>query len=171
MLVAIGVSNTGEEGISRVMDPAPFVTVISFAVPVRVASTGSVVPSPIGIWPLAATPRALIAEVPEPKSIPPFVRVEAPVPPRGTDRVEVDDMVSAEDVKRTVFVPPNVETPVPPFATERSVERVRAPDTSRAVPGFVVPIPTKPEALTVIPELVAANEPAGVILNLSESVL
>ncbi len=73
-------------GSESVMLPAPFVTVISFAVPVRVASTGSVVPAPIGICPFDAAPRAVMAPAPEPSSIPPSVKLDAPVPPLGTVR-------------------------------------------------------------------------------------
>jgi len=48
-------------------------------------------------------------------------------------------------------------------------ETVRAPVMSRATEGFVVPIPTKPAALIVIPEEVALNVVPCAILNLSES--
>ena len=41
-------------------------------------------PSPIGICPLAASPKAVIAPVPLPIKIPPSVNVPAPVPPAGT---------------------------------------------------------------------------------------
>jgi len=74
----------GLVGISRVIVPAPFVTVISFVVPVSVASVGSVVPSPMRSCPLASTAVAVTAPVPEPKSTPPSVRVAAPVPPEET---------------------------------------------------------------------------------------
>jgi len=47
-------------------------------------------------------------------------------------------------------------------------ETVRAPVMSRATEGFVVPIPTKPAALIVIPEEVALNVVPCAILNLTE---
>ena len=83
-----------------------------------------------------------------------------------------------------MFVPPKVERPVPPSATARAVipviepdvmvtapDTVSAPKMSSATEGFVVPIPTKPDALIVRPELVAEKDPPGVILNLFASEL
>ena len=51
------------------------------------------------------------------------------------------------------------------------VVTVTAPLTSSSAAGFVVPIPTKPAALIVMPEEVALKAPAGVILNLFPSEL
>ena len=96
----------------------------------------------------------------------------------------MEERLSAVVVKRRVFVPPKVETPVPPSATAKSVipvidpdvmvtapETVRAPEMSKATEGFVVPMPTNPDALIVIPEEVALKFPPGVILNLFASEL
>ena len=52
--------------------------------------------------------------------------VEVPIPTalrtaESNTNNESEDRVSAAVVKRTVFTPPKVEIPVPPFATERSV--------------------------------------------------
>ena len=44
-------------------------------------------------------------------------------------------------------------------------EKVAIPDTVRAVVGFVVPMPTKPEGSMVMPEDVALKAPAGVSLK------
>lgn len=73
---------------------------------------------------------------------------------------------------------------MPPSATARSVipviepdvmvtapDAVNAPVTFNATEGFVVPMPTKPDALIVMPLLVALKFPAGVRRNLSLSEL
>ena len=54
---------------------------------VNVVNVGSDVPSPIRSCPLDNTLVAVIAPVPEPKRIPPSVRVVAPVPPLATANV------------------------------------------------------------------------------------
>jgi len=83
-----------------------------------------------------------MAPVPEPRSMPPSVSVDAPVPPLATVRSVV-----------------NVTAP----------ETVRAPVISRATDGFVVPMPTNPAALMVMPEEVALKAAPGVIRNLFAS--
>ena len=83
-------------GVESVIVPAPLVTVTWLTVPVIVARTGSVVPSPIGICPFAATPSAVMAPVPEPSNIPPSVNVAAPVPPIPTSSVPVEKNDVAE---------------------------------------------------------------------------
>ena len=77
-----------------------------------------------------------------------------------------------------------LDAPVPPSVTVKSVipvidpdvmvtapDTVMAPLTSNATEGLVVPIPTNPAALTVMPDEVALKAPPGVSLNLFESEL
>ena len=67
----------------------------------------------------------------------------------------------------TARVEDNVAAPV----TDNVVDICAAPVMSRATEGFVVPIPTLPAALIVMPEEVALKFPPGVILNLFASEL
>ena len=76
-------------GVESVILPPPFVTVIWLEVPVRVATVGSVLPSPIKSCPLDKTPVAVIALVPLPSRTPPSVNVVAPVPPLATESIPV----------------------------------------------------------------------------------
>ena len=63
--------------------------------------------------------------------------VEVPMPIAvllvSNTKFEFEANVSATVVYSTVFVPPKVEAPVPPFVTERSVVRVRALKVGEAV--------------------------------------
>ena len=53
------------------------------------------------------------------------------------EKLAFDARVSAAVVYKTVFVPPNVESPVPPDATGRSLPRVSVPLVSNAMSGAV----------------------------------
>ena len=64
--------------------PVPTPMLVLKVVPL--SATGSVVPSPTIIALSAKTAIAVIAPVPEPRRIPPSVKVPAPVPPLGTVR-------------------------------------------------------------------------------------
>ena len=70
--------------------PAEFVTVI-FAPPVKVANTGSAPVLPTTNWPFVAWPRAVTAPVPLPRSTPPSVKVDVPVPPEATGKAVPND--------------------------------------------------------------------------------
>ena len=84
--------------------PAPFVTEI-FEPPVIVPNTGSAPVLPMTNWPFVAWPNAVIAPVPLPKSTPPSVNVEAPVPPDPTGNAVSRDKAdnSADDPDTITF--------------------------------------------------------------------
>ena len=95
------------------------------------SATGSVVPSPTIISPSARTAIAVIALVPDPRRIPPSVRLDAPVPPCAT-ATSVPSHTPAEIVPKVVIRLP-VTTLVPPMviASASSVPSISAsPETS-----------------------------------------
>jgi len=82
--------------------------------------------------------------------------VAAPVPPRATERVEVETNVFAEDVYSRVFVPPKEETPVPPEETAKAVERVREEVTSRVPTIVEEDCDMNPPPIVSLPEVVSS---------------
>jgi len=115
--------------------------------------TESVSPTPmevLNVAPLSATGSVVPSPTMNSPSARTAIAVKGPVPePRST--------------------PPsvNVPAPLPPLATLSAVERVNAPETSSAVEGFVVPIPTFPPASIVNPVAFVAEKAVSVIRKTS----
>ena len=80
-----------------VIDPEALV-IVTPSPAVRVAKEGSEPVEPISSCPSVGCAVAVIAAVPEPRRIPPSVRVVAPVPPLPTLRVPAEKVPEATEI-------------------------------------------------------------------------
>src|SRR3990167_321640 len=150
-------------GSESVIVPAPSVTVTSLAVPVIPANTGSVVPSPIGICPFAATPSGVIAPVPEPSSMPPSVKDVAPVPPSAT--VSVSQVISTVSVPAVPVITRGLVSVIVKVSVADSATGSVPAGTSIVSKVFsVVPLPPPPPVIVTVAvsPVTTADTPAPV---------
>ena len=114
--VAVGLAPVILAAASRLIPPAVLVIVTVAPADASVANTGSAPVEPITNCPFVGCAVAVIAPVPEPRSIPPSANVIAPVPPFATTKVPAKltaPAVAAAGVK-PVVPPAKVVTPPPP---------------------------------------------------------
>ena len=137
------------------MVPVPLVTVMPSPA-VTVDKTGSVVPSPMGICPLAAAPKAVIALVPLPSKRPPSVRVVAPVPPFATGSVPV----TSADISTLLKLLPV------PFASNVLLVNVSVLDGVKSAAIDIVPLPLV-TVISVPPVMVALARVLPLVLPIS----